>query len=260
MSNEENKVEETEANVGYGLSSWDKPPVNNQREPREDLPRLPFLRLKEGNNIIRIVTAPYVYHMIRFKGPNDKRPYGTRVNSSYPKYDNCPTEPFWTWNREAKKPLPKERYLAGVIDRSKEDDGPSIKIYDLSQLVFEQLHNFKEDPEYGPATTYDINIRFNPKATSPQGYYTVIPRPKVELSEADLNLIEETGENLHKVLLRHATPPPVEVTRKRMMDLGWDGKPPVKEEKKSNGKSEQSQEALTSAGDDDYEFPPVASV
>lgn len=263
-------VEETVENVGYGLSSWDKEPNVPKRQQREDLPQLPFLRLKEGNNIIRIVTAPYVYNMIRFKGPGDKRPYGTRVNSAYPKYDSvkhpgtedCPTKPFWTYNREAGEPRPKERFLCGVIDRNQKDkDGnpaPDVKIYDLSQLVFEQLHNFKDDPEYGPATTYDINIRFNPKATSPQGFYTVIPRPKAELSEADLNLIEEVGEDLHKVLLRHATPPPPEVVRKRMMDLGWDGKPPVKEEKedKSNGSSE---EPLATAQDDDYDFPHPAA-
>ena len=140
-----------------------------------------------------------------------------------------------------------------MIDRSEQD----IKVYDLSQLVFEQLSNFKDDPEYGPATTYDINIRFNPKATSPQGFYTVIPRPKAELSGADLNLIEEAGENLHKALLRHATPPPPEVVRKRMMDLGWDGKPPVKEDDKSNGAGED--EVLASAQDDDYDFPHPAA-
>lgn len=251
-----NEVEETVENVGYGLSTWDEKPNIPRRQQREDLPQIPFLRLKEGNNIIRVVTAPYKYFMIRFKGPGDKRPYGTRVNSAYPKYDSskgtedCPTKPFWTGK------TPKERFLAGVIDRSEQ----KIKIYDLSLLVYEQLHNFKEDPEYGPATTYDINIRFNPKATSPQGYYTVIPRPKTDLSEADLNLVEEAGEDLHKVLLRHATPPPPEVVRKRMMDLGWDGKPPpAKEEKKSNGSSDTPTEELAVAQDDDYDFPAPAA-
>ncbi len=74
-----------------------------------------------------------------------------------------------------------------------------------------------------------------------------------------MNLIEEAGENLHKVLLRHATPPPPEVVRKRMMDLGWDGKPPVKEDadKKSNGSGDD--ENLAAAQDDDYDFPHPAA-
>lgn len=39
---------------------------------------IPFIRLKDGNNILRIVTDAKLYNFVRYKGKNDKG-YGHRV-------------------------------------------------------------------------------------------------------------------------------------------------------------------------------------
>lgn len=228
----------TENKVSFGLSTWDE--KTSTGRPQNDLPRLDFLRLKEGNNVLRIVTPPYKYHMIRYKSPGNEKDFGKRVNCAYPKYDNCPTIEAGYKS--------KIRYLVGVIERNGQD-GPALKVLDMSILVYEQLQNFKDDPEVGSPDSYDINIRFNPKASSPQGFYSVIPRPKAPLSAADVELIEAFGtDKLEEVMTRYSTPPAPDAVRKRLESLGWTGKKEA--ETKSNGQGD-----LETVNDDDYKFP-----
>lgn len=241
-------MENNNNNTGFGLSTWDeKNNVGRRETNREELPRIEYLRLKEGNNVLRIVSQPYKYYMIRYKAPGDTAGYGKRVNCSYPKYEDCPcVEAGYK---------PKSRYLVGVIERgAKDKDGnpaPAIRLFDMSVLVYEQLQSFKDDPEVGVPDSYDINVRFNPKASSPQGFYSVIPRPKAALSEADVNLIEAVGaDNIHKTLLRQSTPLPPEFVRKRLESLGWTGKREIEPKGAAAAVAE-----LETATDEDTDFP-----
>lgn len=234
----------TENTSGFGLTTWDEKNQTSKPEPRNDAQKLQFVRLKEGNNVVRIVTAPAKYWHVKFLDANSK--YGTRVNCAYPGVDRseCPTV------KAGYKP--KKRYLAGVLHRS--DEGTEVKLLDMSVLVYEQLQNFGEDEAVGSPDSYDINIRFNPKASSPQGFYTVIPRGKSALSDEDQSLIESTtSEVINENLTRLCTPPAPERVEAFLKKLGWNGKN-KNDEGKEEVKTEESDSEFTASSDDDYSF------
>ncbi len=231
-------------NTSFGLTSWDEQVQTSKPQAKQDNGvKLDFLRLSEGNNVVRIITAPAKYWQIKFL--DGKSQYGKRVNCSFPAVDRneCPTVQAGY--------KPKKRYLAGVIDRSEE--GGAIKLYDMSVLVYEQLQAFKEDSEYGMPNLYDINIKYNPKASSPGSFYNVVPRPPKPLSAADQELIKSVGlDVVEENLTRLCTPPSVERCRSFLEKLGWDGVSKVQVAAAPDSQLEE-------ASDDDYSFDKPAA-
>lgn len=189
----------------FGFVGWDRK-SNGFKDQSE---RIPFIRLEDGNNILRIVTDVALYNFVRYKGKDDKG-YGRRINTAYPLHDNCPAYKY----AHGKV---KERYMVGVIDRRDSE----VKVFDMSVLVYEQLQNFQGDPEVGSPDEYDINIRFNSKSTTPAGFYSVIPRPKSSLNEHDVELLAEKRDALIATIERLVTPPSPEAVAKRLEALGW---------------------------------------
>ncbi len=221
----------SENKTGYGFTDWNDN-SGPQTSNREELPRFEYMRLKDGNNNLRIVTPPAAYHMIKFKGPGDHG-FGKRVNTAWPLHEDCPAKTAGF--------KPKKRYLVGVIDR--EDN--KVKILDMSVLVKEGVQALKDDIEWGDPTTYDVNVRKNSKSKAPAGFYTVLPRSKVPLSQEDLALLDEHKEALEKVITLRTTPSKPEFVLKRMMELGWDGK---------SGPVVESEDAAELAGSDDQSY------
>ncbi len=118
----------------FGLTTWDnKKPVFN----KQDEPRIPFVRLTEGNNILRIITAPAAYWHVRYLDGKSK--FGTRVLVSQKALDDA-TKPECPAIQAGGKP--KKRYYAGVIDRTDN----RVKLFDMSVLVYESLQGLSEDP------------------------------------------------------------------------------------------------------------------
>lgn len=240
----------SENKVGYGLTTWDEE-VNkfeNRGEGNSNLPKIPFLRLKDGINLVRIITEPYKYNQIRYKAPKEKG-FGRRVSTAWPLYPDCPAKLAGF--------KPKERFLVGVIDRAEED----IKIFDMSVLVYGQLHGIiksmntlDKTGKKHSAKEFDLNINFDSKAAVATSFYQVMKMDSSPLSEADLALINKLGDSLHEVLLRHSTPPTPDQVRKRMEALGWTGESaPKKEYKEKDAKVESSGE-LKEAEETDYTF------
>jgi len=233
----------TNNNTGFGLTSWDEVNQTTKPQQKDDSVKIPFLRLSEGNNIVRVITAPAKYWQIKFLDGKSK--FGKRVNCAFPgvSRDECPTVQAGY--------KPKKRYLVGVIDRS--EDGGAIKLFDMSVLVYEQLQTLKEDSEYGVPSSYDINIRYNPKAQSPGGFYNVVPRTPKPLSEDDQNLINSvTREVIEENLIRLSTPPSVESCKAFLQKLGWDGVSKVVS-------LNQSADELQEASENDYSFDKTAA-
>jgi hypothetical protein len=233
----------------FGATNWkDKQTRNFPPREGDDLPKIPFMRLQQGSNYLRIVTIPYKYHFIRYAGPNVKSPFGVRVNCAYPLYDNDPATGMGY--------PAKLRYFVGVIDRREGD----LKILDMSTVIMEKLQDDLEtleemDGQEHSPTEFDINVRYNKNASSPGATYNVVRGEKAALSEEDVALINAIGEEtLNKVLLRHATPPKPEVVVKLLEKHGWvEGeKAPPKEDKKDAKK--KGDENLSEAKDDDYSF------
>jgi hypothetical protein len=238
-----NATVETE---GYGLSTWDEetPDFGPRNNDQDNSDRIPFLRLTKGDNEVRIITAPYKYHMIRYKGPKVKAPFGARVNCAYPKHDDCPAVEAGF--------KPKVRYLVGVIkraDEDSEDETDEIRIFDMSIMIYKDLKEFKNDKKVGKPENYDLNIRYNPEA-DPQGKYTLIPRGASALSEEDVALIDDVGETLNENLLRLATPPTPERVKESLKRLGW-----VEGEKAPPPPSKEENQDLQGPKKDDFGFP-----
>jgi hypothetical protein len=246
----------TDNNIKVGLTSWNEKNQTGPREPREELPRIPFLRLSDGNNVVRCITDPYAYFHIKYKGPNSRGKFGDRVNTAWPTFEDCPAY----LNREAltgSKGNPKKRYFVPVIDRSDQ----SVKIFDMSLLVYEQLEGIVEDikdatkEEHNP-TQFDVNVRYNSNSPTPSGYYNVMARPVTSLSEADVELINKIDggmETIEKVLDRQSASPTPERVQRRLEKLGWD--PNTVAESESKDKDEETKSGdLNEPEEEDYSF------
>jgi hypothetical protein len=231
----------------FGLTTWGEPKTTFDRSQNsDDRATIPFARLKDGSNVMRIVTPPYKYHQIRFKAQGEKG-FGRRVNTAWPKYDDCPAKLAGFY--------PKKRYLVGVIDRRDED----IKILDMSILVYEQLQRIlkvmkEEDGKDHQADEFDICIDYDSKASTPAAFYQTMQRPVKPLNDADLELLKAKKDDLDEALLRHSTPPPPDVVRKRMEALGWQGESAPRKTKDDGGNGTSKQENLKETEEADYSF------
>jgi len=217
----------------YGLTDWDEPSAGQNKFSDEE--RIPFLKLKDGKNIMRIIAGPYRYNHIKFKLNKDDKGFGERINCSWPLEDDPGVKAGFS---------PKHRYMVGVISR--EEDENRVRIYDMSVLVYQHLQQLKDDVEWGNPTEFDINVRKNSKAPA-AGYYTVLPRNKAPLSEADVALRDSVMEQLTAQLARLTTPVKPETVLKRMEALGYKGGVIVGND--ANGAAE-----LTDANDQSFDF------
>jgi hypothetical protein len=234
-------------NIKVGLTGWGDKNQTGPREDREELPRLPFMRLQNGNNVLRIITDPYVYYHIRYKGSKSKGSFGDRVNTAWPTHkEDCPAYNFIC---KPNKTNPKKRYFVAVVDRRDNE----VKIFDMSVLVYEQLQGILADlkeatsEDHAP-TDFDINIRYNSKASSPSGFYHVMGRPVAALSEADVELINGIGSDvITKILDRQSASPRPDQVQRRLESLGWSPD-------ESSTEEEEASEDLEGAKEDDYSF------
>lgn len=184
----------------FGQTSWDIDSGGSfkKNEKTKDL----YLRLDDGNNVIRIVSKPHEYMVHKGFKPDPKAAgWGTRVMSSiYHGKDPLMEAP---WNLK-----PSRRWLVYCIDRKTN----TLKLLDLSKSVFDGIKELNGDDSWGDPSGYDINIKVNKAVQGAVGYYTVIPKGKSPLSASDLELRQsiDTAD-----LARRCTPPlPEEVAKK----------------------------------------------
>jgi hypothetical protein len=238
----------TENKPSIGIRAWGTLPKQQARQfDREDLPRLPYMKLQTGFNSVRIISGMGVFYQVRWKGPNSKRSYGDKIRTSWPTYgEDCPVKKFIGLEG-------KERYMVVAIDRADSE----LKLLDLSQLTAQQIEDILEAKnKKGKHLTprdFDLSIKFDPKSKTATGYYSVVADDTEPMSEADLKLIESIGgdEIVEKCLARQLICPKPETVEKRLRDLGWDGKVVTKEDTKSGGKAVAK---LEEPAEDDYSF------
>ncbi len=236
-----------ETKPSVGIRPWGTTPKKT-RQFDDDLPRLNYMKLQPGINNVRIVTGIGTYYQVRWKGPKSKRPYGDRIRTSWPTYEDCPVKKYLGLEG-------KERYMVVCIDRADKKD--PLKLLDVSPLTAEQIETNLEvknsmRPEGQKVTPrdFDISIKFDPKAKKATGFYSVVAHDTMPMSEEDLALVEDIGgeEVLDKILHRQLLCPKPETVIKRLKeDLGWDGKSIVKTEEKGEAELEEPDE-------DDYAF------
>src|ERR1700727_55503 len=135
----------TETKNKFGEQGWDDVKVSNG-----DKEKVEFMRLKEGSNLVRILTLPFQYYQHRYE-PKGGKQYGYRVNCSSPTEKNCPL--CEQGNKAVRK------WFLGVIDRSTNQ----FKILDIGFTIFKGLQLLARDEDWGPdLSAMDCDIINNP--------------------------------------------------------------------------------------------------
>ncbi len=224
----------------FGLSSWggsNAPKRNNNGERV----RVPFLKTKNGNNILRIVTGPYIQQQawVVNAQTGKKMPIRSAI-------ENCPL-------REAGIEV-DEKSLVGVLMRPGMNDpeGKSVLgILTLSPGLKRQIDDLVEEEGYEDITGYDINIK-RKDGEQPANFYKVLPRPTQALSSDDEAILDEKREDLLNTLERITTPQSPDEVREQMIKAGL---------KASDGGSTEEEEKFvppkTQEEDDIYNFEPA---
>lgn len=158
-----------------------------------------FLRLEEGSNELRLITAPFQYLVHKYKKEGDPG-FGQKVQCSMI-HGSCP---LCAIGDKA-----KPRWLLGVISRKT----GTYKILDVSFAVFSAIRKLARNTQrWGEPTKYDIDIIVD-KAGGATGYYSVQPISKEPLSAADQQIKDEVDFD---DLKRRVTPPTPEKVQERI--------------------------------------------
>lgn len=249
--------------TNYGLQEWGEVDLSFNTPKQYSKQENVFLKLKDGDNKVRLLTKPSQFWQHKYKPPGDKG-FGYRVSCS--KAGNaggsCPLcdivakemrDKVDPKNRMVTKA--QKRWLVGVIDR----DSASYKILDISKTVFQAVQDLFNDSDWGDPIQYDINIKVN-KNGGPTGYYGVTPKNAKPLSEADLQLKDEEMDV--DDLIQRCQPPTEEEVIEQM--ARWDafskkrsGKVEPEAQTQTSAKSEPQTSSASSDSDDDYDFPAV---
>lgn len=166
-----------------------------------------FLRLDEGSNELRLVTAPYQYLVHKYKKDGDPG-FGQKVGCSQ-LHGSCP---LCALGDKA-----KPRWFYGVISRKT----GTYKILDISFAVFSQIRKLARNTQrWGDPTKYDIDVVVD-KNGGATGYYSVQPISKEPLSAEDQKIKDDADLD---DLKRRCTPPTVDLVQKRIDKInGVDG-------------------------------------
>src|ERR1700676_490471 len=129
----------------FGEVSYNDDSTEHKKYPNsKDL----FLRLNEGSNELRLVTAPYQYLVHKYKKEGDQG-YGQKVGCSI-MHGSCQ---LCDAGDKA-----KPRWFYGVIDRKT----GLYKILDVSFAVFSGIRTLARNTQrWGDPTKYDIDITVN---------------------------------------------------------------------------------------------------
>lgn len=240
-----------------GVTAWGQKTQNNNNNnnyggEREELPKFPFMKLKNGKNILRIVTKPHRYEFAKASGPKSNSRFGDRINCAAP--DVCPARAAGLYIGE--------RFYVGVLDKSDSE----VKVLDMSTLVYDGLtailesledeHSRKVDP-----TEFDVNITYN-KGAPAALTYKVVNRSIEPLSAENQELVDDKMDSLLKVLAVKSSYYKPETVQKRLDSIGWtkeyqadlDAKKREEAEAKKAKKEKKSDEGLKTSDDDDYSF------
>jgi hypothetical protein len=158
-----------------------------------------WLRLADGDNEVRIVTAPFQYITHKFKKEGDPG-FGQKVGCSMIN-GSCQL-------CEMPDNKAKQRWFYGVIDRKT----GTYKVLDVSFAIFSKIRDLARNAKWGDPTKYDINILVK-KGAAPNDYYNVQSLPKEPLSATDQQIKDNADLD---DLKRRCTPLTVEQQQRRI--------------------------------------------
>lgn len=218
-----------------------------------------WLRLTDGDNEVRIVTAPYQYVSHKYKKEGDQG-FGqkvgcTMIHGSCAICDIVAAMPEDTaMAKKAKQDMKaKQRWFYGVIDRKT----GTYKVLDVSFAVFSKVRDWARNAKWGDPTKYDVNILVK-KNAPPNEYYNVQALPKEPLSAGD-QILKDNADL--EDLQRRCTPLTIEQQQTRLNKINGvstEGSAPtgtVKATVVANSSAAKSAPAVDMSDDLDEDFP-----
>lgn len=205
----------------HGAVDWNDNTNFGGKEKKESNKEL-FLRLKDGPNVIRLVTRPYQYLTHKGIKKEGEPGFGRKVPCSQA-HGSCPL-----CEMEAQA---SPRFYLGVIDRAEN----RYKILDVSWSTLQDIKGFANDPIWGDPTKYDINIHKDPH--HPTKYYTVKANPHTPLSPADQKIRDDADLS---ELDYKSTPLSIEVVQKIVDKVLAGGTLAVSAKKDANKKDKKN--------------------
>lgn len=145
-----------------------------------------FMKLVEGDNVVRIITKPYQFTVAWITDPSG---VPRKVRSALGK--NCPLVKLGE--------KLQNRWYVGVIDRRDK----KTKILELSSQITSAIKRLALDDDWGDPRNYDVNISRG--APNSQPLYTVFAKPKKPLTDDENAAVAKFLENTD---LKKMTAPP----------------------------------------------------
>lgn len=173
-----------------------------------------FMRLVEGNNVVRVFTKPYQFYVCWIK---DASGANRKVKSAV---KNCPLI------KRGEKV--QKRWLMGAIDRK---GGNKAKILEVSSQIMLGIKSLAADPDWGNPIGYDVNVNRGAPGKNP--LYHVIAKPQKPLTDEDKAEIEQFMKNTDLAVM--TTPPSPEQVAEQLREI--DGGLPA-----GNGNGSQRQQ------------------
>lgn len=169
----------------YGeLSDWNEAKTSSMSD---------YMRLAQGDNRVRIITAPYQFYVAWIK---DASGASRKLNSAL---KDCPLV------KRGEKI--QTRWLVGVINRQTK----SAEILEIGSQIMNGIKQYSNEPGYGNPSGYDINIKRGKPGENP--LYYIMASPLSPLSDEDKVLVNDFVESTD--LTKLTTPPtPEEVAQK----------------------------------------------
>ena len=154
-----------------------------------------FMRLEEGDNVVRVITSPYQFYIHWTK---DESNQSCKVRCAM---ENCPVCQRGE-NASA-------RWFIGVLNKKGDKAVPSL--LEISLQVYSQIKALKNKKNWGDPRAYDISITRKPKGSQP--LYVVTPEPKAACSDEEKKMAKAFIEecDFEKLV---AVPTPEEIAEK----------------------------------------------
>jgi hypothetical protein len=197
---------------------WNDPDAG--KEKRSD-----FMKLSEGENVIRVMSNPikgYV-HWIKTRDGKDRKiisPAGS---------------PELVRKLEEAGYKVQPSYMIKVLDRSDK----KFKLLEVGPQIFKGIQMLNSNQKWGKVTAYDISINKGPKGTQP--LYNVTPNPKEPLESSFQKKYSEFNDSVNLDKLTSPLPD-AEIVKL----LGWDDVPGKKQDTFQKSSSQDKKAASVS--------------
>lgn len=221
----------------HGEISWEDD-IGSDRKSKEVNKDL-WLRLKEGSNVVRLLTRPFQYSTHKGVKKDGEKGFGRKLSCSIT-HGSCP---LCDAGLKA-----GSRWYLGVLDR----ETGNYKILDVSYQVFSQIRKLARKTEvWGDPTKYDIDIVVD-KNGGPTGYYSVQPIPHKPLTPQEQTIRDKVNVEELKERVQPLKPELVQKILDKIIAGGKLHIPPQKDEKKvfKNGAETASSSSNEEMSDD----------